>query len=105
MPFIPLYFIYSSITSFPLLSICSLHSGNWYNNLAQRVYKTEFEIVEDFEIVPSTEKMYKTRAELISEGYEIIPFGNSFEKDAGHVFIKGKENNNSLPWYSSEPEF
>ncbi|OAB82213.1 lipase [Wolbachia endosymbiont of Laodelphax striatellus] len=61
------------------------------NNLAQRVYKTEFEIVEDFEIVPSTEKMYKTRAELISEGYEIIPFGNSFEKDAGHVFIKGKE--------------
>ncbi|OCA06813.1 hypothetical protein [Wolbachia endosymbiont of Trichogramma pretiosum] len=35
--------------------------------------------------------MYKTRAELISEGYEIIPFGNSFEKDAGHVFIKGKE--------------
>ncbi|WP_341816871.1 lipase family protein [Wolbachia endosymbiont (group A) of Agelastica alni] len=37
------------------------------------------------------EKMYKTRAELISEGYEIIPFGNSFEKDAGHVFIKGKE--------------
>ncbi|WP_410542240.1 hypothetical protein [Wolbachia endosymbiont of Tetranychus urticae] len=30
MPFIPLYFIYSSITSFPLLSICSLHSGNWY---------------------------------------------------------------------------
>ncbi|WP_264331320.1 lipase family protein [Wolbachia endosymbiont (group B) of Erebia ligea] len=61
------------------------------NNLAQRAYKTEFEIVEDFEIVPSTEKMYKTRAELISEGYEIIPFGNSFEKDAGHVFIKGKE--------------
>lgn len=55
------------------------------NNLAQMVYKTEFEIV------PFTEKMYKTRAELISEGYEIIPFGNSFEKDAGHVFIKGKE--------------
>lgn len=61
------------------------------NNLAQRAYKTEFETEEDFEIVPSTEKMYKTRAELISEGYEIIPFGNSFEKDAGHVFIKGKE--------------
>ncbi|MFP3023902.1 MAG: lipase family protein [Wolbachia sp.] len=61
------------------------------NNLAQRVYKTEFETAEDFEIIPSTEKMYKTRAELISEGYEIIPFGNSFEKDAGHVFIKGKE--------------
>ncbi len=35
--------------------------------------------------------MYKTRAELISEGYEIIPFSNSFEEDAGHVFIKGKE--------------
>ncbi|WP_353274296.1 hypothetical protein [Wolbachia endosymbiont (group B) of Hofmannophila pseudospretella] len=31
MPFIPLYFIYFSITSFPLLSICSLYSGNWYN--------------------------------------------------------------------------
>ncbi|WP_353274485.1 hypothetical protein [Wolbachia endosymbiont (group B) of Hofmannophila pseudospretella] len=30
MPFIPLYFIYFSITSFPLLSICSLYSGNWY---------------------------------------------------------------------------
>ncbi|UFO00595.1 hypothetical protein LOK48_01210 [Wolbachia endosymbiont of Corcyra cephalonica] len=33
MPFIPLYFIYFIITSFPLLSICSLHSGNWYKNL------------------------------------------------------------------------
>ncbi|WP_353274465.1 hypothetical protein [Wolbachia endosymbiont (group B) of Hofmannophila pseudospretella] len=32
MPFIPLYFIYFSITSFPLLSICSLYSGNWYNS-------------------------------------------------------------------------
>lgn len=61
------------------------------NNLAQGVYKTEFETAEDFEIIPSTEKMYKTRAELISEGYEIIPFSNSFEEDAGHVFIKGKE--------------
>lgn len=61
------------------------------NNLAQRVYKTKFETSEDFEIIPSTEKIYKTRAELISEGYEIIPFGNSFEKDAGHVLIKDKE--------------
>lgn len=60
-------------------------------NLAEGVYKTGFKVVEGFEIIPSTEKMYKTRAELISEGYEIIPFGNSFEEDAGHVFIKGKE--------------
>ncbi|MEY2393139.1 alpha/beta hydrolase family protein [Wolbachia endosymbiont of Tettigetta isshikii] len=35
--------------------------------------------------------MYKTRAELTREGYKIIPFGNSFEEDAGHVFIRGKE--------------
>lgn len=61
------------------------------HNLAEGVYKTGFKVVEDFEIIPSTKKMYKTRAELTSEGYEIIPFGNSFEKDAGHVFIKGKE--------------
>ncbi len=61
------------------------------HNLAEGVYKTGFKVVEDFEIIPSPEKMYKTRAELTSEGYEIIPFGNSFEKDAGHVFIKGKE--------------
>ncbi|WP_353274507.1 hypothetical protein [Wolbachia endosymbiont (group B) of Hofmannophila pseudospretella] len=33
MPFIPLYFIYFSITSFPLLSICSLYSGNWYQTI------------------------------------------------------------------------
>ncbi|WP_353274433.1 hypothetical protein [Wolbachia endosymbiont (group B) of Hofmannophila pseudospretella] len=35
MPFIPLYFIYFSITSFPLLSICSLYSGNWYYSAEQ----------------------------------------------------------------------
>ncbi|WP_353274365.1 hypothetical protein [Wolbachia endosymbiont (group B) of Hofmannophila pseudospretella] len=39
MPFIPLYFIYFSITSFPLLSICSLYSGNWYEDLKERVLK------------------------------------------------------------------
>jgi len=44
---------------------------------------------EDF-VVLKNEKMYKTRAELTREGYEIIPFGNSFEEDADHVFIKGK---------------
>ncbi|MFP3033896.1 MAG: lipase family protein, partial [Wolbachia sp.] len=54
-------------------------------------------IEEDEETNPSEDiifelkKMYKTRAELISEGYKIIPFGNSFEEDAGHVFIKGEE--------------
>jgi hypothetical protein len=45
---------------------------------------------EDF-VVLKNERMYKTGAELTREGYEIIPFGNSFEEDAGHVFIKGKE--------------
>ncbi|MGL9732036.1 MAG: hypothetical protein ACR5KX_04615 [Wolbachia sp.] len=45
---------------------------------------------EDF-VILKNEKMYKARAELTREGYEIIPFGNSFEEDAGHVFIKGKE--------------
>ncbi|WP_353274339.1 hypothetical protein [Wolbachia endosymbiont (group B) of Hofmannophila pseudospretella] len=40
MPFIPLYFIYFSITSFPLLSICSLYSGNWYDNkITQNIFK------------------------------------------------------------------
>lgn len=71
-------------------------------NLAEGVYKTGFKVVEDFEIIPSTEKMYKTRAELISEGYEIIPFGNSFEKDAGHVFIKGKEI--TIAYHGTRPQ-
>ncbi|MGL9681569.1 MAG: hypothetical protein ACR5K2_00910 [Wolbachia sp.] len=35
--------------------------------------------------------MYKARAELTREDYEIIPFGNSFEEASGHVFIKVKE--------------
>ncbi|WP_341821058.1 lipase family protein [Wolbachia endosymbiont (group A) of Myopa testacea] len=62
------------------------------NTLAEEVYKTGFEVTtEGYEIIPSPEKMYKTRAELTKESYEIIPFSNSFEKDAGHVFIKGKE--------------
>jgi hypothetical protein len=62
------------------------------NTLAEEVYKTGFEVTtEGYEIIPYPEKMYKTRAELISEGYVIIPFSNSFEEDAGHVFIKGKE--------------
>ncbi|WP_353270887.1 lipase family protein [Wolbachia endosymbiont (group A) of Hedychridium roseum] len=42
-------------------------------------------------IIFEFKKMYKTRAELFSEGYKIIPFGNSFEEDAGYVFIKGEE--------------
>jgi len=37
------------------------------------------------------EEVYKTGFEVTTEGYEIIPFSNSFEEDAGHVFIKGKE--------------
>ncbi|WP_253299923.1 lipase family protein [Wolbachia endosymbiont of Chironomus riparius] len=37
-------------------------------------------------------KGYKTKAELINEGYEIIPFFNDYETSpAGFVFKKGKE--------------
>jgi ABC-type bacteriocin/lantibiotic exporter with double-glycine peptidase domain len=32
MRFKPRYFTYFSMACFPLLSICSLYSGNWYKN-------------------------------------------------------------------------
>ncbi|WP_395463067.1 lipase family protein [Wolbachia endosymbiont of Cantharis cryptica] len=78
-------------------NFCKISYGDKDDKLGEKsykalVYKTD-ELIEDEEdfVILENEKMYKTRAELISEGYETIPFGNSFEEDAGHVFIKDKE--------------
>ncbi|QOD38569.1 lipase family protein [Candidatus Wolbachia massiliensis] len=78
-------------------NFCKISYGDGDDKLGEKsykalVYKTDefFEDEKDFAILEN-EKMYKTRAELANEGYEIIPFGNGFEEDAGHVFIKDKE--------------
>ncbi|WP_246168473.1 hypothetical protein [Wolbachia endosymbiont of Ctenocephalides felis wCfeT] len=88
-------------------NFCKISYGDADFKLSEKKYKAVADKLteekEDF-IILENEKMHKTRAEFMSEGYEVIPFGNSFEEDAGCVFIKG-QNNNSLPWYSSKAWF
>ncbi|NSX83038.1 lipase family protein [Wolbachia endosymbiont of Atemnus politus] len=77
-------------------NFCKISYGDGDDKLSKTICKTliretcEFINGEEW-VMLNGERMYKTRAELTSKGYEIIPFGNSFEGDAGHVFIKDNE--------------